>query len=285
MSDLIISPKNYGPSSKISDYDSGLKPFQVLDMGKGRVLINFGDIIGPGPSFKKYTFDGPCQPQKVLSEKIDESKFLTVAKDDFICLVFSGESAKIEKKNKAQSSDPNLFKLAEIKDSKEDVLNINQLWTGDISIGGKGSCAGFANLKMSESEPTICKIEGGVLIAGDKNFHIEPRDFTLIAHSTVAYLLYLSVKVKVNQDDDKEILLPGVETCTSTSTNVWSSIPWTSGTNYPDNVNPVKGTGLGTIIVPLGKLNVVDGVPNFENAGCGNITITHCGGTLGFTRF
>jgi hypothetical protein len=87
----------------------------------------------------------------------------------------------------------------------------------------------------------------------------------------------------VNRDDDGELLLPGVKTGTK-PTGDWTQTAWTTGTDYPDNTEPVASTGNGTVILPIGKLTIADGAAMLEAAGCGNFTITHCAGTLGYSR-
>jgi hypothetical protein len=42
-----------------------------------------------------------------------------------------------------------------------------------------------------------------------------------------------------------------------------------------EGVQPV-----GKIIIPIGRLRVVGGVPSLEPTGCGNIFVGHCPGNL-----
>jgi hypothetical protein len=51
-------------------------------------------------------------------------------------------------------------------------------------------------------------------------------------------------------------------------------------TQYPANTRPLLTTGVGKIIIPIGKLTILDGAATLESVRCGNITINHCGGTL-----
>ena len=121
------------------------------------------------------------------------------------------------------------------------------------------------------------KITGGLVFAGDKNFTVEDYEVNLETDKTV--LLYFSISVTANKDDDGEIFLPNVETASWTP--AWDE---ETGDSYDDNTAPTLPTGEGTIIIPLGKLTVEDGGATFAPTGCGNITINHCAGTLSYSR-
>jgi hypothetical protein len=125
-------------------------------------------------------------------------------------------------------------------------------------------------------------IRGGTLQVGDKNFDVPAKVFS--TGSSGSWLVFLRVPVTANIDDAGEILLPGVETSTATDpAGFWELDAWSAGppaTQYEDNTRPVLSTGVGEIIIPIGKLTVAAGVGTLSAARCGNITVNHCGGTL-----
>lgn len=141
----------------------------------------------------------------------------------------------------------------------------------------------------SDAEPNPA-IRGGMVYCGDKNFLVPPDVIDLTV--TGAWLAFMRIECESNRDDDEEIFLPGIKTSADDVTTFWDEITWTADpvVTYEDNVNPDISTGLGTIIIPIGKYTVTAGVgggPNtlkLEPVGCGDITINQCGGTLSFTR-
>jgi len=80
---------------------------------------------------------------------------------------------------------------------------------------------------------------------------------------------WLTIDVTANAEDD--VLLPGCE-LTSATTG--------SGTKVPSNTIPEVGSLSGQIYISLGEW--MGGV--FVPAGCGNIQIFHCPGTLSYSR-
>ena len=152
--------------------------------------------------------------------------------------------------------------------------------------GGGGATAEFCPfgevITIPGSDPPAQGIRGGVVHCGDQNWNFDPQEINLAVNGI--WLVYLDVvDLEVNRDDDGEILMPGVKTGTK-PTGDWGKTAWSIGTDYPENTEPVASTGIGSIILPLGKLTIADGAATFERAGCGNFTITHCAGTLGYTR-
>lgn len=128
-------------------------------------------------------------------------------------------------------------------------------------------------------------LRGGIVYCGDKNFTVAPMPIVLATDGK--WLVYLLIECESNRDDDEVILLPGIKTSADDVATFFNKDPWTAGppeTQYPDNENPVVSDGLGTITVPLGKLEITDGKAKFSPLGCGNITINQCGGTLSFSR-
>lgn len=124
-------------------------------------------------------------------------------------------------------------------------------------------------------------IRGGIILCGDQNWNFDPQEINPQANGI--WLVSISFEVEVNRDDDGELLLPGVKTGTKPTGN-WTKTAWSEGTDYPANTAPDAGTGKGTIVLPVGKLTVNNGSVRLEAVGCGNFTITHCAGTLGYTR-
>ena len=148
--------------------------------------------------------------------------------------------------------------------------------------GGVSSACHFGEIiTVPDSDPEEKAIRGGIIHCGDQNWNIDYQGLNLAAAG--AWLVSLSVDCEVNRDDDGELLLPGVKTGTK-PTGDWTKTAWTTGTDYPDNTEPVASTGNGTVILPIGKLTIADGAATLEAAGCGNFTITHCAGTIGYTR-
>lgn len=147
--------------------------------------------------------------------------------------------------------------------------------------GSSGPCSFGEIITIPNTDPAETGIRGGVIYCGDQNWNMDPQ--TIDLETDGVWLVYLTIPVEVNRDDDGEILLPGILTGTR-PTGDWDKTAWTSGTDYPDSTPPEASDGAGEIIVPLGKLTIADGAATFDPAGCGNITITHCAGMLGHTR-
>jgi hypothetical protein len=131
-----------------------------------------------------------------------------------------------------------------------------------------------------EDQPTYA-IRGGYVNCGDQNWNFDNQDINTSANGR--WLVYLVVDCEVNQDDNNELLLPGVKTGTK-PTGDWDQTPYTGSENYPPNNNPEAGAGTGTITLPIGVLTITDGIPTFNNTGCGGFMINHCSGTLSFSR-
>jgi hypothetical protein len=152
---------------------------------------------------------------------------------------------------------------------------------GGGAISSVTSCAFGEIITIPDSDPPALGIRGGLVHCGDQNWNIDPQELALEIDGV--WLVYLEIDLEANRDDDGEILLPGVKTGTR-PTGDWGKIAWTFATDYPANTEPVASTGLGTIILPLGKLTIADGAATFERTGCGNFTIGHCAGTLSYSR-
>lgn len=124
-------------------------------------------------------------------------------------------------------------------------------------------------------------IRGGLIHCGDQNWNLDPQEVNPEADGE--WLVSIGIEVEVNRDDDGELLLPGVKTGTRPSGS-WTKTAWSEDTDYPVNTAPEVSTGNGRIVLPIGKLTIHDGAVRLEAAGCGGFTITHCAGTLGYTR-
>lgn len=160
-----------------------------------------------------------------------------------------------------------------------------------LIIGGGGGVSGCPFGKVvtyTEGEgagaETKTGILGGTIAAGDKNFNVANKELNLESDSVT--LIYLEISVTANRDDANEILLPGIKTSTETDTSsFWKSMAWSDPvTQYPNNTRPVLTSGVGKIIIPIGKLTISGGTASLKQAGCGNIALDHCGGTLSFSR-
>lgn len=126
----------------------------------------------------------------------------------------------------------------------------------------------------------VTGIRGGVIHCGDQNWNIDPDEIDLEIDGV--WLVSIEVECEANRDDDGELLLPGVKTGTKPAS--WTRTVWAWGTDYPDNTPPAAVDGLGAVVLPIGKLTVAGGSATLEPVGCGHITVTHCAGTLGYTR-
>lgn len=168
----------------------------------------------------------------------------------------------------------------------------------NIPVGGPSTPATVAGTKCylgeletwtegeGEEAVSLTGIRGGMVYCGDRNFSV-PR-YEIDMETDGVWLVFLRLGCEVNRDDDGEIILPGILTSAETDpADFWEFDTWTAGppeTQYPDNTPPDVATGLGEIIIPLGKLTIAAGVASFVSVDCGNVTITQCGGTLAHTR-
>lgn len=145
-------------------------------------------------------------------------------------------------------------------------------------------CAFGKLVAIAGSNPMKIGIIGGSIMCGENTFNIEPQEISLDVAGT--WLYFIKVDVVVTQDDDHEILLPGVESGSLVSTGMDK----VASSNYPDGTLPSVGTGSGTIVLPIGQLTVVkpvgatEGTPTFYPTGCGSFVVTHCAGSLGYYR-
>lgn len=110
-------------------------------------------------------------------------------------------------------------------------------------------------------------IRGGVVYGGDDNWNVADYLINLAADSD--NLIWLEVGITANTEDS--VLMPHLESCDEPT---WESGAVAGG--YPSNTAPNITTGVGTRIVPIGQLTVVDGAATLDPVGCGNITLGFC---------
>jgi hypothetical protein len=149
--------------------------------------------------------------------------------------------------------------------------------------GGSTSCPFGELITVNDESEFTQGIRGGIVYCGDKNFNVPYQGINLATSGV--WLVFLEIGCESNRDDDNEIILPGIKTSAETDpSSFWDKKTFTTGTSYDDNTNPTVTDGLGTIIIPIGKLTVADGAASFERVGCGNVTIGQCAGILSHTR-
>ena len=135
-----------------------------------------------------------------------------------------------------------------------------------------------------EAAETKIGIKGGLVFCGKKNFRVNPMEIdTNPLAEDKDDLVYLEVTgILFRLDDSGTMTLPGI--LTATGQPEWKTQAWTEEGDYPDNVNPEELGGPATVIIPIGRLKVVDGVPSLQSEGCGNVRVTQCAGEVSFAR-
>jgi len=154
---------------------------------------------------------------------------------------------------------------------------------GGSSGGSSGtSSSNFCSIIDTTDEPPDKAIKGGLIRCGDQNFNV--NDYVLDLGTDGTWLVQIELTdIEAATDDDGEIFLPGV--ITSTSTPAWDLKAWTDPTDYDANTNPTSpASPTGTIILPVGKLIIADGVPSLRPTACGNFLIGQCAGILNYSR-
>lgn len=154
-----------------------------------------------------------------------------------------------------------------------------------VRLGGGGAassapCPFGEIVTWMDGEVSKTGISGGIVIAGDQTWNFESQEVNLATDGE--WLVSLECDVEVNRDDDGEILLPGVKTGTKPAD--WTLTAFTGTEDYPTATVPTVADGLGTIVLPIGKLTVADGAAVLVKTGCGGFVIGHCAGTLSYTR-
>jgi hypothetical protein len=149
------------------------------------------------------------------------------------------------------------------------------------NYGGSGGapCVFGEITTWKDGEETLTGILGGIIVCGDKNFNVENREIDLDTDGE--WLIQVKLTgIECTTDDDTEIFLPQVTT--SSGTPEWEARA--VGDGYTDNTNPSAPGASGTIILPIGKLTVADGIATLEPLGCGNFYSGQCAGILSYTR-
>jgi len=145
-----------------------------------------------------------------------------------------------------------------------------------IARGPQASGCIFGEIvPVPDSDPPEVAIRGGIIHCGDQNWNID--DNPINTETDLDTLIWIAVSCTVNTDDDGELLLPGIDTGTEPTA-------WSSGASYPANTPPTVAVPTATVILPIGRLIVEDGSASLIPSGCGNFTVTHCAGTVGYSR-
>lgn len=146
--------------------------------------------------------------------------------------------------------------------------------------GAAGDTCAFGEV-IDTTDPPGKAIRGGLFTCGDKNFNVADKTFSTATDGD--WLVQITLTgVTPAHDDDSEIFLPGITTATGTP--AWDTKTNGEGVNYDDTTNPATPGGTGTLVVPIGRLQVIDGVPSFAATGCGAITAQQCAGILSHKR-
>jgi hypothetical protein len=145
-----------------------------------------------------------------------------------------------------------------------------------IARGASAEICIFGELiPVPDSDPPEQAMRGGIIHCGPNNWFI--ADEAVDTSTDYDLLVWISVSCVVNTDDDGELLLPGIASGTE-------PVTWSSGASYPANTPPTVASPSATVILPIGRLVVADGVASFTPSGCGNFTVTHCAGEIGYSR-
>ena len=120
-------------------------------------------------------------------------------------------------------------------------------------------------------------IAGGLIKCGNQNWNMDPFEVDLDTDGD--WLVSIEVQCEVRMDDDSEILLGGV--VTGTKPTEWTK---TVGDDYPENSDPEIPDGEATVHLPIGRLIVAGGSASLDPTGCGPFVVTHCDGTISYTR-
>jgi hypothetical protein len=136
----------------------------------------------------------------------------------------------------------------------------------------------------SDSGDSKTGIRGGNIKAGDKNWNLNDEPLEIDLTINRSYPVWISIALTVNTDAANIATLSGVKT---SEKPVWGQ-GTSSSDDYPVTACPaafpVGGVATGVLIVPIGQLTVAGGVATLAAAGCGDITATHCPGTLDHYR-
>jgi hypothetical protein len=167
-------------------------------------------------------------------------------------------------------------------DSSETIFPPNTTARGRSSSGSAAfsSLCYFGETYVEDADTFL---RGGLVHAGDKHYNVPGTELDLGTPGD--WLMQLKFDVEVWRDDANEILLPGIKTSAETDASTfWDYKVWTISTDYDDDTQPTVATGIGSIVIPLGRLTITGGVATFVATDCGHVTVGHCAGTLSHTR-
>ena len=154
-----------------------------------------------------------------------------------------------------------------------------------IQIRKSTAKCSFGGIVLNDDPVNNRAIIGGAITCGDQNFNVAnyPFPVKLDGTSDGQWLIEISISgISFNTDDDDSLILPGIETATGTPT--WNKITYTGSENYTSNTNPTTPTGTGTVVLPVGVLNVSGGTATLANTGCGAFLVDQCAGVFSYSR-
>jgi hypothetical protein len=163
----------------------------------------------------------------------------------------------------------------------------------DLGGGGGGTSAGpchfgeiytYSEDSGSDSGDSKTGIRGGNIRAGDKTWNLNDEPFEIDLTTPGEYPVWIRIPLTVNTNATNIATLSGVKTSTKPTWGHGAG----SSEDYPITTCPaafpVGGAATGVLIVPIGQVTVAGGVATLASAGCGDITATHCPGTLDHYR-
>lgn len=152
----------------------------------------------------------------------------------------------------------------------------------DIETSNALYCPFGSIADVPGTSPVDKVILGGVVHCGETNYTV--ADYPIDIETALDTLLWHKVDFNAATDDDEQVMLPGIALATGIT-------EWASGAAYPDASLPTSPAApAASVIVPIGRLKVTIpdgeeiGTAVFYRAACGNVTITHCPGSVGYTR-
>jgi len=132
--------------------DSSFGPFEVIDMGGGKVGVNQGVIINKSGTFyiDSDDFLSPAKPQNLLSGPVVGAQLLTVQNNGFVCILISPKATEDPAKHEyearlvyrspadLQGESGQVIKLAKIRSidssSPGQAIDVENLYVGNIII-------------------------------------------------------------------------------------------------------------------------------------------------------
>jgi hypothetical protein len=125
----------------------------------------------------------------------------------------------------------------------------------------------FCKKYTSEGEILLL---GGTVTGGSGNITVPDLSLATVGEEPVdGTHHWLEVSITAIVEDD--VLLPGGDVTAATDG---------SGTTLPDNTIPTYSSAAGTLYISLGSW----ALGKFTPAGCGNIQVSHCPGSLTYSR-